>query len=320
MQILMLGQNDPAGMMIAFANAINHHTTHTARVISMRTVYSSDYEYDIELARIKDDYSEIEDLLIKSDIFHFHMLLDENYQLGPIQIKDYIHGKGLLYHHHGTYDHQSFLALAKNYNDKYKSTKKRAIVSTPDLLKLLPIATWQPNLVPLNNIDFLPRFSHLTNQSNIKIAQAPTRKWNKHTAEFSRVCTKLESKYPNVKGHIIENISHRECLKFKRSCHAVFDHMNGWFGISSLESLAQGVPTIAGLDDWNITQINEFTGLSDIPWIIARTENELELELSKLIRDPELRLIIGKASRRFMESSWSEKQVLSLLTDTYNKL
>lgn len=317
----MIGQNDPAGMMIALANAINRYTEHTARVISMRTVYSSSYEYDIELPRIKnDDFSEIEHLLCTSDIFHFHMLLDENYQLGPLHINNYTQGKKLLYHHHGTYDHQSFLALANDYNDKYKNTKKRAIVSTPDLLQLLPVATWQPNLVPLDNIDFLPRFDHLLDQSNIKIAQAPTRKWHKHTAEFKRVCSRLENQFPNVKGYVIEESSYRECLKFKRSCHAIFDHMNGWFGISSLESLAQGTPTIAGLDDWNIRHIKDFSGTTNLPWIIARTETELERQLNTLIKDPELRLNTGKTSRHFMETCWTEERVISMLLDTYNSL
>ena len=77
MNILMLGLNDPAGMMIAFANAINRYTEHRARSISLRTVYSVDFEYDLELPRIKDeDFSEIEHLLKTSDIFHFHMLMD----------------------------------------------------------------------------------------------------------------------------------------------------------------------------------------------------------------------------------------------------
>ena len=101
-------------MMIAFSNAINRYTEHTARVITLRTAYANNYEYDIELPRLMaedgEDFSEVEHLLKTADIFHFHMLFDEQHQLGPFNIKDYIKGKGLLYHHHGTYDHQNFLA------------------------------------------------------------------------------------------------------------------------------------------------------------------------------------------------------------------
>lgn len=320
MKILMLGQNDPAGMMVAFANAINRYTEHSARAISMRTVYSLDFEYDIELPRLKEDFSEVEHLLKTSDIFHFHMLMDENYQLGPLEIRNYIKGKKLLYHHHGTYDHQMFLALADQYNEKYIKSKKRAIVATPDLLKLLPAATWQPNLVPIHNLDFLPRNDHLASSEEVHIAQAPTRKWHKHTKEFQAVCKRLEATYPNVRSHILEGKSYRECLKFKRGCHAVFDHMNGWFGISSLESLSHGIPTLAGLDKWCSSHIKDFTGAKTLPWRVVRDEVALEKELRSLIENPESRVEIGAESRLFMERYWTEQHALSVLLKTYESL
>ncbi|MCB0324767.1 MAG: hypothetical protein KDD69_14390, partial [Bdellovibrionales bacterium] len=298
MQILMIGQNDPAGMMIAFANAINRYTEHRARVISLRTMYALDLEYDIELPRIQnDDFGEVEHLLKTSDIFHFHMLMDERHQLGPLQIRDYISGKALLHHHHGTYDHQLFLATANEYAERYKQLGRRAIVATPDLLKLLPAATWQPNMVPLHDVDFLPRYDHLTDQAEVRVVQAPTRKWDKHTKEFRRVCERLLTRHPMLRYRIVEGLSHRECLKVKRSAHVSFDHMNGWFGIASLESLAQGVPTVAGLDDWNIRHIKEFTGASDLPWTIARDERQLEAALEALLVEPAKRLDLGQAAR-----------------------
>lgn len=321
MNILMLGLNDPAGMMIAFANAINRYTEHRARCISLRTVYSVDFEYDLELPRIKDeDFSEIEHLLKTSDIFHFHMLMDENYQLGPLEIKNYLKGKGILHHHHGTYDHQCFLATAEQYRKKYQQLKRRSIVSTPDLLKLLPEATWQPNLVPLYEAAYLPRFDHQTCSETVKIVQAPTRKWHKHTKEFLAVCKRLETRLPQLRYEIIEGVAHREVLRRKRTSHAVFDHMNGWFGISSLESLAHGLPVIAGLDDSCLRAIADFTGSSMNPWVVARDESQLEEKLEFLITHPEDRLRIGQESRDFMEQHWNEEKVLSLLLDTYCQL
>ncbi|MCB0311545.1 MAG: hypothetical protein KDD42_09930 [Bdellovibrionales bacterium] len=321
LNILMIGQNDPAGMMIAFANAINRYTEHSARVISMRTVYSMDYEYDIELPRLEnEDYSEVEHLLKHSDVLHFHMLMDEYHQLGPLQIMDYIKGKGLLYHHHGTYDHQIFLARAPQYEELYKRSGKRALVSTPDLLQLLPSATWQPNLVPINDVDYLPRGEHLASQDSLQIVQAPTRKWHKHTKEFIAATDRIMLRHPNVQRRVIEGQTYRGCLKIKRSSHVVFDHMNGWFGISSLESLAQGIPTIAGLDDWNISHIKEFTGAEELPWVVARDEKQLEYEIERLVVEPALRLDIGNASRKFMERHWTEQAAISSLIETYCSL
>lgn len=318
MKIAMIARNDPAGMMIAFANAINRYTAHTARAIVLDTRYSVDFAYDLLTPLLPDDdYGEVEDILRNSDIFHFHMTVDENLAIGPLNVRDYVGGKSILHHHHGEPD---LMVNPHAFVEKYRKLARRYIVATPDLLRTLPGSTWQPNLVPLHDTPFLPREDHLTRQEAVKIVQAPTRKWHKHTAEFMRVSKRLMLRHPNLTSHVLTGISHRECLAFKRTCQAVFDHMNGWFGISSLESLSQGVPVLAGLDDWNIAQIKDFTGAANLPWIVTRDENSLEASLERLIEAAEERVRVGRASRKFMEDHWTEEQVLRVLFETYKAL
>ena len=318
MKIVMIGRNDPAGMMIAFANAINRYTEHTARVLSLETRYNFNFEHDLQLPEIQDgDYGEIESLLQNADLIHFHMLVDEHIMVGPLCVRDYIKGKQVLHHHHG---HPDFLINAEVYHQKYKQHGRRAIVSTPDLMQILPESTWQPNLVPIHDPEYLPREDHLGRNERVRIIQAPTRKWHKHTEEFQRVTTKLSSLYPFVDVEVLGSTEYRKCLALKRNCHIVFDHMNGWFGISSLESLSHGVPTIAGLDDWNIQQIMEFTGAESLPWVIARSEYQLEEQMRDLVEHPDRRVEIGKQSRRFMEECWGEKDAIRVLLETYSHL
>ncbi|OEU69517.1 MAG: hypothetical protein BA863_14450 [Desulfovibrio sp. S3730MH75] len=318
MKIVMITANDPAGMGIAFTNAINRYTEHTCRLITTSEKYGFDYEKDIHLPDIKDDnFGEVEQLLKDADILHFHVLNDENSHLGPLVIRDYIKGKKILHHHHG---HPDYIINVDAYNEKYRKLKRKVIVSTPDLLKLAENSTWVPNLVPIHDVHFLPRYDNSLPQKVIKICQSPTRKYHKHTQEFKTVMQKLKQKYPHVKSLIIENRPHLECLKIKRTCHIIFDHMRGWFGIASLESLSQGKPVIAGLDDWNINCIKEFTGSDELPWIIARTEDELQDKLEELITDSKLRNTIGMESRKFMEECWTEQHALSVLFKVYNIL
>ena len=185
-------------------------------------------------------------------------------------------------------------------------------------MKLLPEAVYQPNLVPINDSDYLPL--SIEGKNGVRICQAPTRTDLKNTAEFRAIMASLERKYGNVEGVVIENTPHEECLRIKQVCDIHFDHMQGYYGVSSLESLSQGRPVIAGLDEWNLKCIKEFSGCEDVPWVIARNRNELEDSLEKLIEDDALRNNIGLKSRRFMEQHWTEQQVLDNLLGVYEEL
>ena len=313
----MITHNDPAGMGIAFTNAINRYTDHSCRLITSAEMYGFNYEKDIHLPDIEDDdYGEVEHLLKDADIIHFHVLRDENSHLGPLVIRDYIKGKKILHHHHG---HPDFILNAAAYNEKYKKLNRRVIVSTPDLLKVAENSTWIPNLVPINDVSFLPRYDDSLDQEVIKICQAPTRKYHKHTNEFKRVMKRLVATDSSIESIVLEKLPYIDCLKVKRSCHIVFDHMRGWFGISSLESLSHGKPVIAGMDEWNIECIKAFTGTDTLPWVIAKSEQELEASLNILIGSRETRQQIGENARRFMETHWTEKYVLDKLLDIYDR-
>ncbi len=318
MNILMITDNDPAGMGIAFTNAINRYSSHTCRLITSSEKYGFDYEKDIHIPDIEnDDFEEVEMLLKQADIIHFHVLKDENSHLGPLIIRDYIKGKKILHHHHG---HPDYIINAEAYNVKYKQLKRRAIVSTPDLLKVADNAIWLPNLVPLNDVCFLPRYENSLLNGVVRICQSPTRKYHKHTREFICVVNKLRVEHPFVESLIIEKHSYFDCLKIKRACHIVFDHMRGWFGIASLESLSHGKPVIAGLDEWNIRCIKEFTMAEELPWIVAKNQDQLYEKLEMLITDKQARIEAGTKSRYFMENFWNEQKVLEILFQVYETI
>lgn len=318
MNILMITQNDPAGMGIAFTNAINRYSEHTCRLITTTEKYGFDYEKDIHIPDIEDDdFGEVEQFLRAADIVHFHVLQDENSHLGPLVIRDYIKGKMILHHHHG---HPDYIINAEAFNDKYRKLKRKVVVSTPDLLKVSENATWVPNLVPLHDVLFLPRYDDSLPHDVIKVCQSPTRKYHKHTRELKAVLDELRGKFPQLETVILEKMPYVECLKVKRTCHIVFDHMRGWFGIASLESLSQGKPVIAGLDNWNIRCIKDFVGAEQLPWVIARNQEQLEKRLSELIEDSGLRDQTGRTSRLFMEQHWTERHVLAFLFNIYESL
>ena len=318
MKILMITENDPAGMGIAFTKAINAYTPHSCRLITTQIRYNFEFEKDLHLPDLDaQGLDEVRDLLRRADVIQFHMGADENLELGPIQIKDYIKGKILVHHHHG---HPHFRAHPDVYRKKYRHLKRKSIVSTPDLLKLLPDAIWLPNIIPIYDSFYMPH--PVSENGYVRVGQSATRKDLKNTAELIEVVQELQQDPapPELKLDVIENTEHTECLRQKNLCHIIFDHMQGYYGVSSLESLSQGKPVIAGLDNWNIKQIKKFTGTDRLPWIVTRTKAELKVALDMLRHDPDLRRQLGDYSRKFMEECWSEQRILERLLDFYESL
>lgn len=256
-------------------------------------------------------------MLKHADIIHFHMLRDENSHLGPLVIRDYIKGKKVIHHHHG---HPDYLINANAYNEKYRRLNRKVIVSTPDLLKIAENAVWVPNIVPINDVQFMPISEDALQDEVIKVCQSPTRKFHKHTHEFMAVMAELEKGFPNIETIIIEKTPYFDCLRLKRHCHIIFDHMRGWFGIASLESLSHGKPVIAGLDEWNMQCIKEFAGSEKLPWVIARDSEELSVQMKLLIQDKDLRQSCGQYSRKFMEQYWAEQHALQILMNVYETI
>jgi len=317
MHILMLAVNDPAGMAIAFAGAINRHTPHTCRLVTLETRYNHGWKADLHLPDL-DPYGlcEVEHLLKTSDVFHFHMTADEDVAFGPFLPRDYMAGKLIVHHHHG---HPDFRGNPEKYRAKYRERgRKKIMVATPDLMRLCPEAHWMPNFVPQDEPLLLPMGGkpRAPGEGPVLVGHSPTRKDLKNTDDLIRSMAELAAADEPVELDMIDNAPNAECLRRKRRCHVVFDHLQGYYGVSSLEALSQGVPTISGLDAWNRGKIEEFTGTDDLPWVVASPAN-LTATLRDLIHDPDRREDIGKKSREFIEQRWSDRIAAQRLARFY---
>jgi glycosyltransferase involved in cell wall biosynthesis len=320
--ILMLAINDPAGTAIQFCRALNRHTPHTARLATLETRYTHAWEKDLHLPDLgPDGIEELGQLMRGADVFHFHMTCDEHQSFGPHLPADHMAGKAVVHHHHG---HHDFRSNPGAFSDKYRRLgRTNLLVSTPDLLTLLPEARWLPNLVPVNDPPFTPQPGRYDDPGPLKVCHSPTRKDLKNTDDFLAVVQALNSErstaHPRVRLAVdmIDDVPNLECLARKRRCHVLFDHMQGYYGVSSLEGLSQGLAVIAGLDAWNREQVGRFAGTDELPWVLASTRRELEDRLRELGSDLDLCRTVGEASRRFMEARWSDAVVARRLADFY---
>jgi hypothetical protein len=318
--ILMIAVNDPAGMGIKFCRAVNRLGRHVCRLATLETRYTHGWEADLHLPDLSPaGLAELERLLRQADVFHFHMTADENLALGPFLPRDFLAGKKIVHHHHG---HPDYRSNPQKYLDKYERLNRRNIlVSTPDLLKLLPVAVWQPNLVPIGDPLLLPAGDKP--RDRLLVAHSPTRKDLKNTDDLLAAAAALREGAPGrlpVELDLIDDVPNAECLARKRRCHVLFDHMQGYYGVSSLEGLSQGLAVIAGLDEWNRARVAEFAGTTELPWITARDRAELAARLAKLASDLDACLAAGRKGRLFMERCWSDARVAGRLADYWERL
>ncbi len=320
MHILMVAVNDPAGTGILFSRALNRHTEHSCRLVTLESRYNHAWETDLHLPLCGPrEIDELEGLLLESNVFHFHMTADEHLRLGPFLVADYIKGKAIVHHHHG---HPDFRGNPLKYQEKYRRLGRRnLLVSTPDLLRLLPEATWQPNLVSVHEERYTPEYRESMDWDGpLRLTHSPTRRDLKNTDDLMRVVDELRRSGAAVELDMIDNVPHWECLERKKASHACFDHMQGYFGMSSLESLSLGLATIAGVDDWSREHAANMAGTDDLPWVVARNAGELRERLAAICREPRLRREAGEKARKFMVEHWSDQRWAEGLGRFYDRL
>lgn len=317
MRIVMITENDPAGVGSLLRQALHRHTPHECRLVTLQIRYNHLYEKDLHVPWLDDaGLAELEAVLAGADVFHFHMLADEHMPLGPFTAAQFLAGKGIVHHHHG---HHVFRATPEIFQEKYRRLgRTHLLVSTPDLLHKLPGARWQPNLVPQDNPRYLP--SPRQPDGAVRLAHSPTRKDLKNTDELLAVCQRVQADLPQLTLDLIDDATHHECLARKQACDIAFDHMQGYYGMASLEALSMGLPTIAGLDEWNTATIRDYFGCQDLPWVPAHDEQRLEAALRRLVQDADLRAELGAASRRFMEHVWTEARLARDLAAFYEAM
>ncbi len=324
MRILMIAINDPAGTAIRFCRALNEHTGHHCRLATLETRYTHGWEADLHVPDLDaDGLDELHGLLRDSDVFHFHMTADEHTALGPLVLADFMAGKALVHHHHG---HPDFRDNTGKYEAKYKALgRTNLLVSTPDLLRILPQARWQPNLVPVRDPAYTPgRRDAAFWDGPLRLTHSPTRRDLKNTDQLLEIVADLNANgafpKPRIWLDLMDDVPHADCLRRKRSAHACFDHMQGYYGMSSLEAMSLGLATIAGLDDWCAGHVREFAGTADLPWLAARDGKELERTLQALAHDPDLRRQAGERARAFMLKHWDDQRAAARLAAFYETL
>lgn len=336
MNILHVTNTDPAGSVANFVRAMNTFTPHRTRLIATQRIPSFDFLNDIH--DLYDGGDEVEALLKQADVIHFHKV-DSDFSFefelarGPrrFEMKDFVKGKKIVHHIHGAPSERNFV---QETAEKYKSRRAIVLASTPDLEEMYLAQgvdiRYFPNCVPINDVRYLPSASDepLTGEDGVSkryvVFQSGTHSILKNMHLIRDVMDRVMKDLPVFFLHTSpEKIQPLDtALRHKRISHVVFDHIEGYYGLSSLEAMSMGKATIAGLNTYCKLAIANFFGIdtAHLPWVDAHDEATVEAAIRMLIIDHDKRREIGSESRKFMEEVWSDAAVAKRMAQFYQSL
>ncbi len=338
MNVVHVTSTDPAGSVINLVEALNAHVP-GVRARAITTLQHETYRFKGDTTYIFDCGDEIEALLKSADVIHLHKVtedfeisvpLPKNGTVRTFKVKDFLTpSKRVVYHLHGhPYERSHVDENAAGYRDR---GARVVLASTPDLEAMYrpglgDAVRYFPNCVPIKDVRYLPRATDdpvllADGSRKLLVGQTPTDSVLKNVHVIADLIARMGKTLPLVYLKI-SNMEHDVALRHKRNCHIVFDHLEGYYGLSSLEALSMGKPVLAGLSDVTIRAIRDFFGVpaSQLPWQVTRTELGLEYAIGDLARNADVRVEIGRAGRRFMEDVWSDRAVAQRLAEVYRGL
>lgn len=171
-------------------------------------------------------------------------------------------------------------------------------VSTPDLLRWLPEATWCP--VVVDSARWREPAGTRRSAGPPVVAHAPSQKWLKGTDHIEPMLRRL-SEEGVIEYRQIVGVAHASMPAFYADADIVLDQfLLGSYGVAACEALASGRVVMGHVDDFTRAQVREATAL-ELP-VHEATIESLETELRRAAAEPESFEALRTAGPAFVEA------------------
>jgi hypothetical protein len=321
-RVVHICENPIAGAPIALSKALNKWSE---KRIQSRHIAASDRNekrvYDHDLLINDSNYNEIAKVISESDIIHLHNFHrnQELFRRWP-RLWDVVMRKRRVWQAH-TQRNIAWMSMEDGLRDR----DAVHLVIAQYHPRMYPECQVVPNIVDITTPELSP--TRRGYRPSARVVYSPSRiglrGWDdKGYDQTAPVLHKLVSA-GILSADIIMDVPHRECLARKQTGDIGIDEIvTGSYHLCSLETLAQGLITIAGLDDLQVRTLTDLTGCkpSELPWVIA-TPKTLEKELCTLAALSRDRIEEKQAySRAWMEKYWHPKKAIERFVDVYESL
>jgi len=323
LKIVHIAKTNCAGALWNLHNLINAHTSHKSRVITAsRITNGRTYPQDVCLS----DTEAVKELILWADIIHFHNWIDK-FSPEMHLFRHLLKNKPAVLQYHSGPD-----VLQKQFPGRCIITRKdiTTLVIAQKQARFYPNAKIVPNAIDISTYQLRARPAiKRINSRRITVLYTPTDKKDysiyettcsgKGYTETVRILKKLHNK-GIIHAEIHSGVSFDTIMKLRNEADVVIDEcVTGGYHLTSLESLSQGLATIAYLDPETETLLSSITQstIEDLPWVNTHL-NQLENRLIELALDRSLLSTIKRKSRKWMETHWTAKKVVTAYCDIYS--
>lgn len=193
---------------------------------------------------------------------------------------------------------------------KWNKYSNALLVSTPNLLELVPNAIVSPQVI---DIDYWKTSCPPSSKNDgiIRVLHAPSYRITKGTHLIIDAIERIKCKGVPIKLVLVESLSHDRIKEIYEVCDIGIDQLLiGWYGKFSVEFMALGKPVVCYINP----EYAKYS--SDLP-IVNANVNTLEQVLEDLINNPDLRSELGRKSRDYVLKHHDVERVVDQLFEIY---
>jgi len=283
MNIVSLNGEDLGGLSYNLCSAINELTEHHAiNMVASNTWLSYPAMVQGKGQIIKQLRASMGD----ADVIHLNEspALLAYFGIDPKTCQD----KTIIYHVHGN----RFRRNRDNYLQYLKTRFPEAqiLVSTPDLLSLVPEASWFPSVVPVEKY----HREYTLGENTPPIIYNSATKPRKSVPLMRRVVRNLKAQGVELEMQAITKVPHQTNLSLKSKADIYFDGLRVFYGVNAIEAAAFEMPVVCGVYRECKEHLDSLGVGCGFKAFNKAEHEEIQAEVKRLVLDKAHRKKVGK--------------------------
>lgn len=310
---------DAAGVSIRQAKAINKYTNWEARHFR----HTPTFGYDTDIIPENYKVEEFIELVRSSDVIHFCSatpFYNTNNMNWGFDWKPELKNKLVVFHDYCSFPgHWRDRANAKDYWEAKTKIECDVIFSSiPQAVHIYKDCVYIPDIVDESEAPF--QVNPNKPYDMIHLGHFSTGGGNnKNTDELRSAISRFGHKI-NLTIPASSSLMNRDVINLKQNVNLGFDALwREYHGMTTVENLALGIPTMCNISNEFYPPFNEFFGTTFDPFERVQSVQDIVDTLNKY-SNMELLKIRSQEVRKFMEEHWSASYVVNKIVKKYEEL